>query len=95
MCGVCVHVCDAHVCMCVYMCVWLCVFVCEYICMCVRVYTCMRMCGYVYVCAARVKICTYKCICFANMCMHMDIVKQLIVIVFISYQSLHQTRHTF
>ena len=54
------------------------------------VYTCMRMCGYVYVCAARV-----KCICYANMCMHMDIVKQLIVIVFISYQSLHQTRHTF
>ena len=57
--------------------------------------TCVYMHAHVYVCAARVKICTYTCICYANMCMHMDIVKQLIVIVFISYQSLHQTRHTF
>ena len=39
--------------------------------------TCMHMCDYVYVCAARVKICMYKCICYANMCMHVNIVKQL------------------
>ena len=62
MCGMCVHVCDAHVCivcMCVFVCTHVCVVMCicvsTYVCVYMHMYTCMHMCGYVYVCAARVK----------------------------------------
>ena len=56
MCGMCVHVCDAHVCMCVHVCVcvYTCVcgyvYLCEYICMCVHAHVYMHASVWLCVC---------------------------------------------